>query len=374
MSFNINIKVNKNGTLKSEIDPLELSVYKESKRVKLAFSIDSEIDSTYHYLKFSHAKTTYLYRVHDNAFEVPKAITAWEGRWEMSFVCCDEPANSDNTITANYIYASKPIIADIAKGNLGYTAETEEQVMLKKICEGTFDYFSVPSSVDTLCANLFSNMNNTFEFYITANVKTIKEHVLYQSGCTKITFEEGSQLTTLEDNAFYRILNLGDIKFPKTLSSWGKYNLSYCGCSRIEFEANSNLRTLTSYAFWNITGLVTLCLPDRLDTFSGGTAVIKSCPSLEEIRFPNTLTTSIAKTAIQDCPNVKTIWLQSNFNVSANFSNCDQLTEVSMVAMFNALKDLAGSTPKTLTLGATNLARVTAEEKAIATSKNWVLE
>ena len=373
MSHDIRIKVNANGTLTGPC-PLELSVYKESKRVRLLFEVDPEIDAEYHYLKFSHLKTTYLYRVHSNAFEVPKAITSWEGRWEMSFVCCDGPANSDNTITADYIYASKPIVGDVAKGNLGYTAETEEQAMLKKICEGTFDHFSVPSGVESLAANLLSNMTNSFEFVVAAGVKKIKEHVLYQSGCTKITFEEGSQLTTLDENALYRIANLGSIKFPKTLSSWGRYNLSYCGCPRIEFEASSDLKSATSYSFWNITGLVTLCLPDRLESFTGGTAVVKSCPALEEIRFPSTITTSIPKTAIQDCPSVKTIWLQSGFNAAANFSNCDQLTETSMVAMFNALKDLTGQSSKTLTLGATNLARLTADEIAIATAKNWVVE
>lgn len=374
MSFNINIRVNKNGTLSSSVTPFELSVYKESKRVKLLFNVDSDIDSTYHYLKFSHRDTSYLYRVHNNEFEIPKAITAWEGRWEMSFVACDEPANSDNTITANYIYASKPIVGDVAKGNLGYTAQTEEQVMIKKICEGTFDYFSVPATVETLCANLLSNMLNTFEVFISSNVKTFKEHVFYQSGCTKITFEEGSQLTTLEDNALYRITALGDIKFPRTLNSWGKNNLSYCGCSRVEFENNSNLRSLTSYAFWNVTGLITLSLPDRLDSFTGGTAVIKSCPSLEEIRFPNTITTTIPKNSIQDCPSVKRIWLQSNFNTTADFSNCTNLTEESMVAMFNALKDLRGQTQKTLTLGSANLSKLSEEEIAIATNKNWVIQ
>ena len=44
-----------------------------------------------------------------------------------------------------------------------------------------------------------------------------------------------------------------------------------------------------------------------------------------------------------------------------------------MVAMFNSLKDLTGDTAKTLTLGSTNLAKLTAEQKAIATNKNWTL-
>ena len=65
MAYEINIHVGKDGKLETEF-PLELSVYRESKRVKLIFDVDSEIDSTYHYLKFTHKKATYLYRVHNN--------------------------------------------------------------------------------------------------------------------------------------------------------------------------------------------------------------------------------------------------------------------------------------------------------------------
>ena len=54
-----------------------------------------------------------------------------------------------------------------------------------------------------------------------------------------------------------------------------------------------------------------------------------------------------------------------------NVSN--NLTVDSMVAMFNSLKDLTGDTAKTLTLGSTNLAKLTDEQKAIATNKNWTL-
>lgn len=372
MPFIIPIQVKKNGTLKCETDdPIDISVYKESKRVKLTFTVDSDIDAEYHYLKFTHANTSYLYRVHNNEFLIPKAVTAWEGRWEISFVCCDEPANSDGTITADYIYASIPLVCDVHKGNLGYTAQTEEQLILKQICEGTFDHFEVPQDVESIVSYLFSNLAQEFTFFVSANVEVIHEYALYQSGCTSITFEEGSKLTTLDDHALYRITNLGNIKFPANLSNWGKYNLGSCGCQRVEFGTNSKLKSLTSYAFWNISGLKTLYLPDRLESFTGGTAVIKSCPLLEEVRFPNTLNTVIPANSISDCPELKRIILQSNFNVSANFSNCTALTHDSIVAMLQALKDLSSGASKTLTIGATNLAKVSSEEIQIATNKNW---
>ena len=90
MAYEINIHVDKIGKLITSEFPLTISVFKESKRVKLNFTIDAEIDSEYHYLKLTHQKRT-IYMVHDNTFEIPKAVTAWEGRWEFSLFAVTNP-------------------------------------------------------------------------------------------------------------------------------------------------------------------------------------------------------------------------------------------------------------------------------------------
>lgn len=371
MSYNISIHVNKNGKLETDESPLDLSVYRESKRVKLLFTVDSEIDSTYHYLKFTHNDIAYLYRVHDNTFEIPKAITAYEGRWELSFVACDEVANTDQTITANYIYASQPIVCDVCKGNLGIIHKSEELTLLTELVEGRFTHFEIPSGVTYICANFLAEAANEFTVTVPYTVTTIRQHAFYNSGCTQITFEPGSKLTSLEASALYRIEGLGNIEIPASLSSWGSYNLSYCGCERVTFEANSNLRSLTNYAFWNLNKVKTIELPDRLLSLSGGTAVIKACPLLQELWIPNTLTSAIPQSAIEECPALTKIILQSNFNVSSNFGNITTLTRDAVVAMFRALKDLTGSASKTISLHVNVINRLEASDIAIATGKNW---
>lgn len=373
MAYEINIHVNKNGKLETEELPLSISVYRESKRVKLLFEVDEEIDSTYHYIKLTHARVAYLYRVHDNEFEIPKAVTAYEGRWEISFVACDEVASSDSTITANYIYASEPIVADVTRGNLGIIHTSEEFKLLSQLVEGTFDHFEIPSGVTYITENFLADATNSFEVYIPATVTTIEAHAFYQSGCTHIEFEPGSALATLEANALYRIENLDDITFPASLSSWGNYNLSYCGCEYIYFEANSNLRSLSSYSFWNIPNLKKLRLPDRLTSFTGGTAVVKGCPLLNEIWFPNTINVPIPLESIQECPSLTKISLQSNFNVNANFGNCTSLTRESVIQMFRNLKDLSGAASKVISLHVSVVDRLEDEDLDIATDKNWTI-
>ena len=371
MAYEINIHVGKDGKLTSDVEPFEISVYRESKRVKLLFDVDTEIDSTYHYLKFTHARATYLYRVHNNEFEIPKAITAYEGAWEMSFVACDEVANSDSTITANYIYASEPIVATVLKGNLGIIHTSEEFVMLSQLVEGSFDHFEIPEGVGFITTNFLADATNEFTVSVPYTVTTIKAHAFYQSGCTHIEFEPGSQLATLENYALYRIEDLDDINFPSSLSSWGQYNLSGCGCEYVTFGAESNLRALTSYAFWNIPKLKKLYLPDRLQSFTGGTAVVKGCPLLNEIWFPNTINVAIPMESIQDCPNLTKITLQSNFNVNANFGNCTSLTRESVIQMFRNLKDLSGAASKVISIHQVVYDRLEEEDLDIAYNKNW---
>jgi hypothetical protein len=61
----------------------------------------------------------------------------------------------------------------------------------------------------------------------------------------------------------------------------------------------------------------------------------------------------------------------SEIACSLNFSACTKLTHDSLMSIINHLKD--GVSGLTLTLGATNLAKLTDAEKAIATQKGWTL-
>lgn len=61
---------------------------------------------------------------------------------------------------------------------------------------------------------------------------------------------------------------------------------------------------------------------------------------------------------------------QNGFNVSS----CTKLTHDSLMSIINALKDYSGTgTTRSVTLGTTNLAKLTDTEKAIATQKGWTL-
>lgn len=56
-----------------------------------------------------------------------------------------------------------------------------------------------------------------------------------------------------------------------------------------------------------------------------------------------------------------------------NFSWSSNLTQASILSILNALKDYSGTSGYSITLGTTNLAKLTDAEKAIATQKGWTL-
>ena len=62
----------------------------------------------------------------------------------------------------------------------------------------------------------------------------------------------------------------------------------------------------------------------------------------------------------------------TNLKIDLDLSTCPNLTKESLLNVFNEAADVTSS-PKTLTLGTTNLNKLTDEEKAIATNKGWTL-
>ena len=76
------------------------------------------------------------------------------------------------------------------------------------------------------------------------------------------------------------------------------------------------------------------------------------------------------------CSNLENVVFQGTINPGGlNFSTCTKLSTNSLLSILNALADKKGSseTAPTLTLGASNLAKLTNAQKNIAYNKGWSL-
>lgn len=63
----------------------------------------------------------------------------------------------------------------------------------------------------------------------------------------------------------------------------------------------------------------------------------------------------------------------NGLRVNCNMLNGSSVDRASIRAVINGLADLTGQTPQTLTIGATLLAKLTEEDVAVATNKNWTI-
>lgn len=93
-----------------------------------------------------------------------------------------------------------------------------------------------------------------------------------------------------------------------------------------------------------------------------------------EIKSINLTNATTASNMFYRCERLKNITFVGSIPVSLNLSASTLITYESLMSAINALTDRTGEETVTiLTLGTTNLAKITDEEKAIATEKGWTL-
>lgn len=177
------------------------------------------------------------------------------------------------------------------------------------------------------------------------------------SGCIQLTSVSlptgfGSASASLF-GCFADCFALGSVSLPPGFGQ-NATSLSQCFAScatltSLSFPAGfGSAATNVNSCFFGCVSLVSLALPTGFGQNATNTgSCFRACFSL---------------TDITGNPNLKT---------SFTFSDCTKLTHDSLMVVINGLQTVTSK--QTLTLGATNLAKLTDEEKAIATDKGWTL-
>ena len=134
---------------------------------------------------------------------------------------------------------------------------------------------------------------------------------------------------------------------------------------------SNSLKEIPDRAFWGCSNIKEIFIPDDVQKINGD--VFYGCESLRTINIPNTILT-VAPTAFKTCSNLEFVSLADDFNANnLNLSVSTKYSHDTILSWLNALADRTGLTAYTLTIGATNLAKLTEDEKKIATDKNWNL-
>ena len=176
---------------------------------------------------------------------------------------------------------------------------------------------------------------------------------------------------------FFNCFSLEEIPFNNkelaTMSLQGSFKNCYSLFGDIIIKAPncSLLNAAFSYSL-NIESITLETAPvtEFLETFY-------NCTNLKSIYgFRPSENATYFNSVFVDCSSLENLTFASDAVISNNlvlfYSN--SLTVDSIMNVIAVLKDYTGGTARILQLGATNLAKLTDEQKAIATNKNWVLQ
>lgn len=176
-------------------------------------------------------------------------------------------------------------------------------------------------------------------------------------------------------NFFADCYSLRDFKYSGDFNATNSISGLFQQCTNLSGDISINAPNATSAnsAFYLCKNINSITLTTAPLTIYG--QIFLNATKLQSVYNLNLGETSEAQYQPFYCSNLTNITFAdgSIINNSTSFSSCTKLTVDSILNILNILKDLTGSTSATLTLGATNLAKLTDEQKAIATNKNWVL-
>lgn len=128
----------------------------------------------------------------------------------------------------------------------------------------------------------------------------------------------------------------------------------------------SKLKTIPLYDVTSVTVLSNL--------FKGCVS-LESIPALNFSSIPESSTAFVPGGSygwIFGCYRLREIHIV-DIHYKFDISESTQFTREALVEIIGNLRDMTGSTAKTLTMGSTNMAKLTADDIAVATGKNWTI-
>ncbi len=167
--------------------------------------------------------------------------------------------------------------------------------------------------------------------------------------------------------------NLKKVSFPSSAIA-----VSCQDCNAIEEVDVSKVNfsgTSLQHAFNGCTSLKRLNLAHfNTSKVTNFNYVFVKCYSLYDLDFSGLDTSAMASNAslnmFQQCTSLTNLKV-GKITVNFKFTDCNSLSHESLLNVIAALE--ATDTTKTLTIGSTNLAKLTADEIAVATGKGWTV-
>lgn len=248
------------------------------------------------------------------------------------------------------------------------------------------------------CWDMFSNCSNLTEvpLFDTSKVTNTQGMFYYCNQLTSVPEFDTSSVTNMS-NMFYNCRKLISVPEYDTSNVTNMSNL-FKGCSELESIPLFDTSKVSdmSNMFCDCSKLTSVPLFDT-SKVTNMTNLFKGCSQLTSVPELNTSNATVMSSMFYSCSNLKSVPKLDTSHVNnagnlffgcshlttlggfigfktyLNLSDSPLLTHDSLLNVINEAANVTGN-PKTLTFGATNLAKLTDEEKAIATNKGWTLK
>lgn len=183
--------------------------------------------------------------------------------------------------------------------------------------------------------------------------REIDAHYLNTSACTNMNGMFNGNYTRLDVRGF-------DTSNVTTFSSMFRYNLwDTIDLTSFRTTSCTNFATMFQYCRFTTIDLTNFDCSNAVYV----TNMFQFCSNAVSLCGDRTLD-EITRGNISILNGLK-------LSIDVSGSGFTKLNVQSMVALFNGVADLTGQASKTITVGKTNLAKLTPEQIAIATTKNW---
>lgn len=214
-----------------------------------------------------------------------------------------------------------------------------------------------------------TSYENIIGYGDTSDVLDMSDFFIGNSMITTIPSIDTSKVTTME-NMFkecIRIESIPSIDTSKVTNM--KYIFGNCRQLRnVPAIDTSNVTTMKSM-FENCGNLMSIPYVDTSNV-TNMNSMFYGCRQIRSIPNLNAINVNDATYMLGDCRMLEAIHMK-NIGVNLKIDSSTKFTREALLEIIGNLKTV--TTTKTLTMGSTNLAKLTEEDKTIATNKGWTL-
>lgn len=250
----------------------------------------------------------------------------------------------NDEVTSNIRLSNNVIYAIFSNVKFSGTSTFQEKRLLQLVKFNNTDF------VGTSASSMFSNCTSLeeIELFDTSNIVNMGSMFSYCSSLKRVALFDTSSVTNM-----YRM---------------------FVNCSTLEevplFDTSNVTRT--DYMFSSCFSLEKI--PKfNIDNTQDVTRMFADCAKLKKAPLFNVSKAEKMELMFYGCKTLIELGGLNRIVSDINVTSSSFLNRITLLKILNALIDLTSQESKKITLGSTNLAKLTDEEKAIATNKNWTL-